>query len=202
LPADFEVCWAGPNFFEPTGLCFGSTRGELLRVTENGQLLGHGKGSVSGGAINGIARIGDWVGVSTPEEVNFWPLDGQPGAALLHGAHDITSTKSGFFIAPAGQSGIMVVPPGLGPNTAGKAYAPQEDDLYVYRLTVLDPLDGVELIACANRSGGISVAEFIRRAVRDKLPPAAEPPWMRYAGMVESGNPRSSRSIDDEVCRS
>jgi len=49
---------------------------------------------------------------------------------------------------------------------------------------------------------GISVAEFIRRAVRDKLPPAAEPPWMRYAGMVESGNPRSSRSIDDEVCRS
>ena len=46
---------------------------------------------------------------------------------------------------------------------------------------------------------GISVAEFIRRAVRDKLPASGEPPWMRYAGMVESGDPRSSQSVDDVV---
>lgn len=49
------------------------------------------------------------------------------------------------------------------------------------------------------KSIGISVAEFIRRAVRDKLPASEEPPWMRYAGMVESGNPRSSQSIDGVV---
>ena len=49
------------------------------------------------------------------------------------------------------------------------------------------------------RSLGISVAEFVRRAVRDKLPPVGETPWMRYAGMVESGDPRSSQSIDDVV---
>ena len=46
---------------------------------------------------------------------------------------------------------------------------------------------------------GISVAEFVRRAVRDKLPAAGERPWMRYVGMVESGDPRSSQSIDDVI---
>ena len=46
---------------------------------------------------------------------------------------------------------------------------------------------------------GISVAEFVRRAGRDKLPISKEPPWMRYAGMVESGDPHSSASIDEIV---
>jgi len=49
------------------------------------------------------------------------------------------------------------------------------------------------------KSIGISVAEFVRRAVRDKLPASQGPPWMRYAGMVESGDPQSSQSIDDVV---
>lgn len=44
---------------------------------------------------------------------------------------------------------------------------------------------------------GISLAEFFRRAIRDVLPVNAEKPWMRYAGFVESGDSRSSRSIDE-----
>ena len=46
---------------------------------------------------------------------------------------------------------------------------------------------------------GISVAEFVRRAVRRMLPASDEAPWMRYAGLVESGNARSSQAIDDIV---
>jgi hypothetical protein len=46
---------------------------------------------------------------------------------------------------------------------------------------------------------GISVAEYVRRAVRSVLPPAGQPPWMRYAGLVESGNPRSSQMIDEII---
>jgi hypothetical protein len=46
---------------------------------------------------------------------------------------------------------------------------------------------------------GISVAEFVRQAVRDRLRLSAESPWMRYAGMVESGHPHSSASIDEIV---
>ena len=46
---------------------------------------------------------------------------------------------------------------------------------------------------------GISLAEFIRRAVREQLPVRSEGAWMKYAGFVESGNPHSSQSIDELV---
>jgi hypothetical protein len=49
------------------------------------------------------------------------------------------------------------------------------------------------------RSLGISVAEFVRRAIRNNLPAATDRPWMRYAGFVESGDPKSSRRIDEIV---
>ena len=46
---------------------------------------------------------------------------------------------------------------------------------------------------------GISIAEFVRRAVRRVLPAPGKSPWMRYAGLVESGNSKSSQSIDEVV---
>jgi hypothetical protein len=49
---------------------------------------------------------------------------------------------------------------------------------------------------------GISVAEYVRRAIRGALPIPRlrdQPKWMRYAGLVESGNPQSSQSIDEIV---
>jgi hypothetical protein len=51
------------------------------------------------------------------------------------------------------------------------------------------------------RSLGISVAELVRRAVRQVLPPRLKghEPWMRYAGLVESGDSNSSLRIDEVV---
>lgn len=49
------------------------------------------------------------------------------------------------------------------------------------------------------RALGISVAEYVRRAIRETLPVTTDGPWMRYAGFVESGDSRSSQSIDDIV---
>jgi hypothetical protein len=46
---------------------------------------------------------------------------------------------------------------------------------------------------------GISLAEFMRRALRAALPADESKPWMRYAGMIESGDADSSRHIDDVV---
>lgn len=46
---------------------------------------------------------------------------------------------------------------------------------------------------------GISLAELLRRSLRSVLPVDESKPWMRYAGMVESGDPSSSRRIDDVV---
>jgi hypothetical protein len=49
------------------------------------------------------------------------------------------------------------------------------------------------------RALGISVAEFVRRAVREALPSRGKGPWMRYAGLVETGDCRSSQSVDEIV---
>ena len=46
---------------------------------------------------------------------------------------------------------------------------------------------------------GISLAELLRRSLRAILPVDEAKPWMRYAGMVETGDATSSLSIDDIV---
>jgi hypothetical protein len=46
---------------------------------------------------------------------------------------------------------------------------------------------------------GISLAELLRRSLRGVLPADESKPWMRYAGMVESGDPHSGQGIDDIV---
>jgi hypothetical protein len=46
---------------------------------------------------------------------------------------------------------------------------------------------------------GIPLAELLRRSLRNLLPADESRPWMRYAGMIESGDPEASRKIDDVV---
>jgi hypothetical protein len=46
---------------------------------------------------------------------------------------------------------------------------------------------------------GISFAELLRRSLRTALPVNDSKPWMRYAGMIETGDPKSSQHIDDVV---
>jgi hypothetical protein len=46
---------------------------------------------------------------------------------------------------------------------------------------------------------GILLAELLRRSPRTLLPVKASKPWMRYAGMIESGDATSSQRIDDVI---
>ncbi len=46
---------------------------------------------------------------------------------------------------------------------------------------------------------GISLAELLRQSLRAVLSVDDAQPWMRYAGMVESGDAQSSQRIDDVV---
>ena len=46
---------------------------------------------------------------------------------------------------------------------------------------------------------GISLAELLRRSLRTMLPSDDSKPWMRYAGMIETGDPKASQKIDDVV---
>ena len=59
-----------------------------------------------------------------------------------------------------------------------------------------------EEFAAAKREAarlGISFAELLRRSLRALLPADGSVPWMRYAGMVETGDRESSRHVDDVV---
>ena len=58
-----------------------------------------------------------------------------------------------------------------------------------------------EYLAAKREAGrlGISLAELLRRSLRTVLPVDASKPWMRYAGMVETGDTGSSQHIDDVV---
>ena len=46
---------------------------------------------------------------------------------------------------------------------------------------------------------GISLAELLRRSLRNMLPADESKPWMRFAGMVESGDAHSSQRVDEVV---
>ena len=49
---------------------------------------------------------------------------------------------------------------------------------------------------------GISIADYVRRVIRESLPSKGNGRWMRYEVFVQSGNPSSSQSIDEIVYRS
>lgn len=46
---------------------------------------------------------------------------------------------------------------------------------------------------------GVSLAELLRRSLRHIVPADAGKPWMRYAGMVETGERDASQKIDEIV---
>lgn len=46
---------------------------------------------------------------------------------------------------------------------------------------------------------GISLAELLRRSLRTVISADTSNPWMRYAGIVESGDSRSSQLIDEVI---
>lgn len=46
---------------------------------------------------------------------------------------------------------------------------------------------------------GISLAELLRRSLRHMLPADEDRPWMRYAGIIESGDRASSQRIDELI---
>jgi len=46
---------------------------------------------------------------------------------------------------------------------------------------------------------GISLAALLRRSLRTILPADGSRPWMRYAGMIETGDSRASQKIGDVV---
>lgn len=62
----------------------------------------------------------------------------------------------------------------------------------------LNQAEYVQLKKEAKRTG-LSIAELFRRFLRASLPVDSKKPWMRFAGMIASGNPNSSTEVDDLI---
>ncbi len=67
------------------------------------------------------------------------------------------------------------------------------------RTQVSLPKEDYESVKKEAERQGISISALLRKALRSILPRKEKKPWMRYAGIVASGDPASSRKIDEIV---
>ncbi len=162
---DFAVNWAGPNPFGD-GFCFGSEEGGLKFTDEDGGLLAEiSKASDSGEAVNGVARLGSWMAVATRQEVTFGRFppqeDGRYAVVVFpHGGHGVSAAAGGYFLAPLGRTGLLVLRPMFDPGEGPFVIGPVKEGLYFYRAITFPEGRGNDLIICAARRGGIGITEF------------------------------------------
>jgi hypothetical protein len=76
------------------------------------------------------------------------------------GAHGVVATKSGFFIAPRGVHGLLIVKPDRGPQQKMRVTTGMDRPLYFYRMTALHNSTGRETLVFANRRHGVGLSEF------------------------------------------
>lgn len=161
---DAEVTWVGPDPFR-RGLCLGFDNGTLVFTDFASYESKPQEFSRSKEAINGVASIGSTsLAVSTRSDVTFVEViapQNAPSVVFEGGAHSVVATKSGYFIAPRGADGILLVKPDREPEqkmrvTSGWGGKP----LYFYRMTALHDGSGRETLVFANRTGGVGLSHF------------------------------------------
>jgi hypothetical protein len=161
--SDFDVSWAGegPHM---GWLCFGSEDGRLRMTTTEG-LVGDVQSLAveSSEAVNGAAFLGRFWAMSTRSEVVLFTRPATKDekykrAVFPAGAHGVIATGAGQFVAPLGRTGLLVWKPELGDEQQPKICRPIGTQFYsFYRVFSLNAGPS-ELIVCASRSGGVTVA--------------------------------------------
>ena len=111
---DFDISWAGLARPWREGFCFGSEDGRI-KFTEFDSPEGPDPIVVaeSREAINGVAFSGAMMAVSTRGEVVFWHVsdsstEGYESRTFAAGAHGVTVTPMGTFVAPLGIDGLLI----------------------------------------------------------------------------------------------
>ncbi len=165
-----EVTWVGPNPFAD-GMSLGFDDGSIMfsdLVMFPDLATGRSKGqrvSEAKESINGIAAIGtSSLAVSTLSDVTFLQLEGpakDTRAVFAGGAHGVISTQSGYFIAPLGMNGLLIVKPDPDANSKYEmTVTTGMKNLYFYRMAVLRDTAGTEVLVFANRQNGVGVSPF------------------------------------------
>jgi hypothetical protein len=165
---DFEVSWAGESPWDG-GLCFGSDDGRIRFTPADGSLLDSEIHKVvdSHEAINGVAFSGDFIAASTRSEVVlFLPMPDEPGIGRAFyggGAHGVIATHSGFFVAPMGVGGILLIDPQQGTPQTIRTFGATGKILNYYRAASLGVSPhGGDVLAFAVRRGGLATTILSR----------------------------------------
>jgi hypothetical protein len=182
-PEGFEICWAGPHPYKPTGFCFGSMDGKIqfmddnMRPTGEPRLISKSQEAINGVAGLGLSRVdrlarrdarprfGYWLGVSTREAVDVtWFGDHPPGIskgmAIPNGAHDIVSSADGCFLAPMGIDGLTVLRPSL-KLEHNSAISYSADGWYAYRVATSTTTRN-SMLMCASRQFGVATGRLVK----------------------------------------
>lgn len=159
-----EVTWAGSHPFA-RGLCFGFDDGTLLFTDEMARSdKAPQKVSNTSESINGLASVGSsCVAVSTRADVTFIEIQSNHDTTrsiFPGGAHGIVATHSGFFVAPLGLNGLLIVKPESGEKQQMTISEGTKGQLYFYRVLPLDDGSANETLVFANRRNGVGISAF------------------------------------------
>jgi hypothetical protein len=159
-----EVTWIGPNPFQK-GTCLGFEDGTLVCFPrERDFSVRPITIKVGNEAINGVANVGSSsVAISTRSNVTFIEVitrEDAPRAVFNEGAHGVVSTKSGYFVAPRGIQGLLIVKPDRGPQQKMRVTTGMGRQLYFYRTIALHDGSGRETLVFANRQNGVGLSDF------------------------------------------
>jgi hypothetical protein len=156
-----QITWAGENPWN-RGFCFGTESGKLLFLAEVDQSKYEViETEVCDEAINDVAFWKDIVGVTTRSEVRIYrgvpsmgKLDIMGG--LSSGAHGITATPRGRFLAPMGTGGLYCFDSELGPQETSWVEGSAEGIRNFYKIVYLGESEGTEVLGCATRADGLA----------------------------------------------
>ena len=154
---DFRATCVG-EFPPGQGVAFGAEDGQILLIDKD-ERTSRGKTEVDE-AINGLAFLPDWIGVSTRNEVRF--LDRLRGefVPVPYGAHGVIVGPDGHFLAPLGTTGLLFFKPMEGGSLPVTISRPRTSELYFYRVISLTGPSGQQVIAAATRRDGIAAMPF------------------------------------------
>lgn len=156
----FEVSYVGAGPSEDS-ICFGSSDGQImLTAVDSNQRHWRAVMSASREAVNGVAFIGNHISVSTRNEVSVItmpPIDPEhaPLAIVPAGAHHVIASRSGEFVAPAGNLGVHFIAPDEGATRRATIYHARDREVYYYRVAEIVPLQSPAVLVFATRLGGV-----------------------------------------------
>ncbi len=160
---DFRPSWAG-EFLLGQGVAFGAEDGQILIVEKDGRKLRADPpllpGAETAEAVNGLAFIGNWMGVSTRSDVIFADLPRQEVVRAHYGGHGVIVGPDGHFVAPLGAAGLLFFKPMEGADLPVTIRRPRSSDLYFYRVTSLAGQNGQHVVVAATRRDGIAAMPF------------------------------------------